>query len=77
MSSLAITPSFTGLKPIYILPKAKGNVNRPYLYNEVLDMSRKLKVPATFHNEKIILPEPTQAVITKLNELGISYKNVK
>lgn len=73
-----ITPiSFSGLKAIKIKPKYKENADRPYLYNEILDLTKKMKVPANFHTNKIEMPSPTQALLTKLKELGIFYSEVK
>jgi len=78
MSVEAIAPRvYSGLKAVTILPKSKENITRPFIYNEILDITKKLRVPATFHTAKIELPEPTLAVLEKLKELGISYSKVK
>lgn len=72
----AITPYiYSGLKMVKILQEE--NTGRKYIYNEVLDITKKFHVPANFHTNKIELPEPTQAVIARLNELGISYSSIK
>lgn len=77
MRTNTITPiTFTGIKAVRIFPYSKKNINRQFLYNEVLDITRKLKTPANFHTKKIELPSPTQAVIARLNELGISFSEV-
>lgn len=72
----AITPIiYSGLKSATIYPKE--NVGRQFIYNEVLDITKKFHVPATFHTKKIELPNPTNAVLAKLKELGIFYNEVK
>ncbi len=76
MSISAIAPVYTNLKAVRILPKSKENIGRQYIYNEVLDITKKLHVPATFHTDKIELPTPTTAVISKLDELGISFDKI-
>jgi hypothetical protein len=72
----AITPVYTDLKSVLIKSKSKENIQRPYLYNEILNITKKFRVPATFHNNKIELPTPTIAVIDKLNELGIKFEKI-
>lgn len=72
----AITPVYTDLKSVLIKSKSKENIQRPYLYNEILNITKKFHVPATFHNNKIELPAPTIAVIDKLNELGIKFEKI-
>lgn len=75
---MTITPvSFTGIKAIRIKPDYKKNINRPYLYNEILDITNKLKVPANFHSDKIEMPSPTKALLARLKELGIFYRKIK
>ena len=77
MNIPAVAPYvYTGLKAIVILPKSENNIGRKYIYNEALDITKKLRVPATFHTNKIEFPTPTQAVISKLDELGISFDRV-
>lgn len=76
MSINAIRPtSFAAIKPLTIA--AKANAKDMYLYNEVADIVKELKVPATFHNYRIDISAPTREVISKLNELGILYKFAK
>ena len=54
MSVEAIAPRiYSGLKAVRIMPKSKKNIVRPFIYNEVLDITKKLHVPATFHTKKI------------------------
>ena len=72
----AITSAYSDFKSVRIMSKSKENIKRPYLYNEILDITRKFKVPATFHNNKIEMPNPTLSVITKLNELGIEFQKI-
>ena len=76
MRANAITSVYTGWKAARILPKAKKNIERPYLYNEILDITKKFRVPANFQTHKIELPSPTKAVIAKLKELGIKYEKI-
>jgi len=52
------------------------NPNHKYLYNEVNDITREFKIPANFHTYKIELPTVSKAIIDKLNELGIKFKNI-
>lgn len=78
MRTNTIAPQiYTGLKAIRISPKYKKNIGRPLLYNEILNITNKFKVPATFHTGKIELPEPTFAVLKRLKELGISFRKIK
>jgi len=77
MTISVVTPYvYTGLKAIRILPKSPKNIGRELIYNEVLDITRKLRVPATFHTNLIEMPTPTTAVISKLDELGISFDRI-
>ncbi len=69
-----VTPVlFTGINPVVIKPKYKKNINKPYLYNDVLDITKDFRVGAVFHNNKIELPSPTKEIIEKLRSLGIAY----
>lgn len=69
-----VTPMlFTGLNPVIIKPKYKKNLNKPYLYNDVLDITKDFQVSAIIHNNKIELPSPTKKIIEKLRSLGIAY----
>ena len=78
MSIFPIIPkTYTNIKAIRISPKSKKNINKPFLYNEVLEITRCMGLPATFHTKKIELPSPTRELIAKLKELGISYRTVK
>lgn len=78
MRMAAITPtSFQGLKPIYVPPKSKKNLSRKFIYNDVLNIVRRLNVPATFTNKRIELPAPTKDLIDELKKLGISYVTKK
>ena len=51
------------------------NTGHKYLYNEVLNMTREMKIPATFYSTKIELPSITKSVLARLNELGIKFNN--
>ena len=76
-----ISPAFSGAKPcsIRISRKQAGNSfeQRPYLYNEVLGLAQKHKLPGTFATKHIDLPNVPQKVIDKLNELKISFEKMK
>lgn len=75
----AITPSFTGTK-VKILQEA--NKGKTYLFNEVLDIVRKDKIPATFHNKGVDFDIPSDApnisnkLVSKLEEKGIKFQTV-
>ncbi len=76
-----IAPSFSGAKPysIRISRKQAGNnfEQRPYLYNEVLGLTQKHKLPGVFGTKHIDLPNVPKKVIDKLNELKISFEKIK
>lgn len=76
-----ITPSFTGAKtyPIRISRAHAGNSleQRPFLFNEVLDIVKKNKLPGTFAVKHIDLPNVPQKVIDKLVELKIGFEKIK
>jgi hypothetical protein len=55
--------------------KGADNKSRLYLYNEVNDITKEFKIPATFHTGEIELPSVTKDVIKKLNDLGIKFSN--
>lgn len=76
MRTNAITPVYTGWKSANIFAESEKNIKRPYLYNEILDITKKFHVPATFHNNRIELPTPTVAVINKLKELKIQFEKI-
>jgi len=52
------------------------NKGRIYLYNEVNNITKEFKIPATFRTNNIELPSVTDNVINKLKELGIKF-NIK
>lgn len=76
MRTNAITSVYTGWKSANIFAKSEKNMTRPYLYNEILDITKKFHVPATFHNDRIEFPTPTVAVINKLKELKIQFEKI-
>ena len=75
-----ITPitnySFTG-DPIRIIAKSRNNKKHPFLYNEVLAITRKERISATFHNNRIDLPAPTKEAIAQLKLLNIKFIPIK
>lgn len=73
-----ITPitnySFTGSQ-IRIL--TASNKDCKYLHLDVLNLSRAEKFGATFHNNVIEIPSPTQKVLEKLKAMNIKYETYK
>ncbi len=53
--------------------KAIDNKKHPYLYNEVLEIARIYKVPATFRSHEIELQTVSNEIYKKLNELKIRF----
>ena len=51
----------------------KENKGKIYLYNEVNNITKEFKIPATFRTNNIELPSVTDKVINKLKELGIKF----
>jgi hypothetical protein len=49
------------------------NKEHKYLYNEVNNITREFKIPATFKTHEIELPSVSEKIIAKLNELGIKF----
>ena len=71
-----VSPSFTGKNTI-VISRAK-NANKTYLYNDVVDMVNKHKVPATFKTDGIdIEPQSGTQKAGKIEEalkkLGIIF----
>lgn len=52
------------------------NQHRQYLYNDIEAIRKEFKIPVLFHTHKIELPSVSQAIIAKLNELGIKFRNI-
>lgn len=50
----------------------KGN---EFLHNHIQKITNDFKIPATFRSYEIELPSVSQAIIEKLNELGIKFSN--
>lgn len=57
--------------------KANENTAKKYLYNEVNDITKKYKIPATFMTHEIDLPTVSKLVLARLQELGIKYTGLK
>ncbi len=50
---------------------AKENTHKQYLYNELMDICRKHKLPANFCIDKVEFPSISDSVIEKIKALGI------
>ena len=51
------------------------NKNHQYLYNEINDITKEFKIPATFRTQEIELPSITKDILKKLKDLGINFSN--
>ena len=51
------------------------NKGHQYLYNEINDITKEFKIPATFKTREIELPSVSKGVLAKLQELGIKFNN--
>lgn len=51
------------------------NKAHKYLYNELLGITKEYRVPANFRTQEIELPNVSEAILKKLNELGIKFSN--
>jgi len=51
------------------------NKSHLYLYNEISNITKEFKIPATFRTKEIELPSITKSVIKRLNDLGIKFSN--
>ena len=51
------------------------NKSHQFLYNEVNNITKEFKIPATFHTNMIELPSISEKIIKKLNELGIKFNS--
>lgn len=49
------------------------NQKHPYLYNEIIALTKEYKIPATFKTHEIELPSVSNDVMKKLNELKIKF----
>lgn len=57
------------------VPRNLGdNSNRKYLYNEVMGIVNKCKLPAVVSNRGVELPSPTKEALDKLTEKGIKFE---
>ena len=59
---------------IYI--HAKQNKENIYLYNNVLNIINKYRLPGIWNNEGISLPSVCQKAIGELKELGIKFERL-
>lgn len=76
MKTPVITPNISAITRKHVMVKASENSQRPLLYNEVMDVVKTHKVPATVTNRGIELPSATGQMLDKLTELGIKFVNV-
>ena len=53
------------------------NKKHPYLYNEIIALTKEYKIPANFKTHEIELPSVTNDIFKKLNELNIKFKSDK
>lgn len=61
---------------VNVLRHAKGNCERTYFYNEVLEMLRVFKVPAVISNKGFEISAATDAFMEKMTEAGIKFDKV-
>ncbi len=50
---------------------------RKYLYNEMLDLTNELKIPANFDNDGITFPRITFKLLDRLKEMGLTWVDKK
>ena len=71
MKTVSISPVNFSAKAFIL---AEANANRKYLYNEVLELSRQEKFPATFTKEGIDLPSVSDKILEILKNSNIIFK---
>ena len=49
------------------------NQKHPFLYNEIIALTKEYKIPATFKTHEIELPSVTNDIFKRLNELKIKF----
>lgn len=49
------------------------NKEHQFLYNEINNITKEFKIPATFRTQEIELPSINENVLSKLKELGIKF----
>lgn len=63
------SPNFTGIKII-----AKQNKDIPFLYNKLLDITRKEKVGGIFATDYVQINSESPKIVDILNSLKIKFK---
>ena len=53
---------------------AKENTHRKFLYNELMNISKKYELSATFSNDVVEFPNISNNVIAILNRIGIKIR---
>ena len=53
------------------------NQKHEYLYNEILNLTNKYKIPANFRTEDIDLPSVSTDILKTLNKLKIKFYSGK
>jgi hypothetical protein len=68
------TDVYIGFRSLHIPRKHN---TRKYLYNEMLDLTNELKIPANFDNEGITFPRITFKLLDRLKEMGLKWVDKK
>ena len=55
--------------------RSMDNKKHPYLYNEIILLTKEYKIPANFRTHEIELPSVSNSVLRKLNELKIKFSS--
>lgn len=69
-----INPNSTNFRGKIFVPR-KQNLDRAFMYNEVMDFVHTHKLPCTVTNEGVDFPSISEKVIEKFKELGLKFVN--
>ena len=59
-----------------IFISSKQNKQNQYLYNQVLDILNKYKLPGSWNNEGFSIPSVCQKALSDFKELGIKFDKI-
>ena len=59
-----------------IFISSKQNKQNQYLYNQVLDILNKYKLPGSWNNEGFNIPSVCQKALSDFKELGIKFDKI-
>lgn len=69
INRIGVPPTFGGK----IFVPRKQNLDRTFMFNEVMDFTHTHKLPCTVTNEGVDFPSISEKLIEKFKELGLKF----